>query len=82
MKTMMMILAALALTAAATGCVVARHGRHHHVYGPAVTIGAGHIHSDHCGHFHHGGHWYHSHGHRHVAGCGHVYRGGMWIVVD
>lgn len=82
MKKWMMLAILGVAGAAATGCIVARHGRHHHVYGPSVVIGAGHVHSDHCGHFYHGGHWYHSHGHRHVVGCGHVYRGGMWIVVD
>ena len=82
MKTLV-ILATLALAATATGgCLVARHGNHHHVYGPAVAIGVRHVHSDHCGHFYHGGSWYHSHGHRHVVGCGHVWRGGMWVVVD
>lgn len=73
----------LVLLAGATGgCIVARHGNHHHVYGPAVVIGAGHIHSDHCGHFQHRGAWYHSHGHRHGPGCGHHFRGGFWVVVD
>lgn len=79
----MMLAAILILAGAAAGCVVRTDGHgHHRIYGPAVVIGAGHVHSDHCGHFHHGGHWYHSHGHRHGPGCGHHWRGGMWIVVD
>ena len=51
----LMMLAGAALALAAGGCIVARHGNHHHVYGPAVAIRAGHVHSDHCGHFMHRG---------------------------
>lgn len=79
----MLIAAILLVGGAAAGCIVHGPGPgHHRVYGPAVVIGAAHVHSDHCGHFHYGGHWYHSHGHRHGPGCGHHFRGGMWIVVD
>jgi hypothetical protein len=79
----LMILAILAVaTAAAGGCIVEAHPHHHRVYGPAVVIGAGHVHSEMCGHFYYGGHWYYSSGHRHVVGCGHVWRDGMWVVVD
>ena len=83
MKTLMIVAAAL-LAAVTGGCVVHSHGpaHRHHVYGPAVVVGAGHVHSDHCGHYRHGDYWYHSHNHRHGHGCGHVYRGGFWVVVD
>ena len=80
----LMILATLAVITAFTagGCIIETHPHHHRVYGPAVVIGAGHVHSEVCGHFWYGGHWYYTEGHRHVVGCGHVWRGGMWVVVD
>ena len=78
-----MLFLALAILGAATGgCVVARHGNHHHVYGPAVAIETGHVHSEYCGHYHYHGSWYYTNGHRHGPGCGHAWQGGMWIVVD
>ena len=82
MKTV--TLATLILGGLAVGCVVYHdEPRHRHaVYGPAVVVETGHVHTDGCGHFHHGGSWYYAQGHRHGAGCGHVYRGGMWVVVD
>ncbi len=71
------------LAALGTGCVVYPHGlRHRHTaYGPAVEIGVGHVHSDYCGHYYHGGYWYYHSGHVHRPGCGHVHRGGIWLVV-
>ncbi len=77
-----LILAAAALVGLATGCVVHGHGPGyvHPVYGPAVSLDVAHVHSDHCGHFHHGGYWYHARGHRHGPGCGHVHRRGVWII--
>lgn len=66
----------------ASGCVAHGHGRHAHVRGPAVVIEAGHLHDDHCGHYHWRGSWHHSHGHRHHAHCGHHYRGGVWVRLD
>lgn len=81
MKTLM--LSTLTLAGLAGGCVVHDHGPYHHPhYGSAVVIESGHVHSDSCGHFRHGDHWYYAREHRHGPGCGHVYRGGMWIVVD
>jgi len=81
------ILAALALaavTAITSGCIVVAHPGpgYHHIYGPVVVVGPGHVHTEYCGHFWYGGHWYLAEGHRHCVGCGHVWRGGMWVVVD
>ncbi len=78
----LILAAALAVGAGAAGCHVHRTGRGHvhAVFGPAIILEAAHRHSDHCGHFFHGGHWYHSHGHAHRGGCGHHFRGGIWIV--
>jgi hypothetical protein len=72
MKTLMLMLMLVGVTAAG-GCIVA--GPH----GEVAVVAAGHVHSDYCGHYYHGGHWYYSHHHRHGPGCGHVYRGGVWV---
>jgi hypothetical protein len=64
-----------------TGCVVHDHGHGHvRVYGPPVVIGVGHVHTDSCGHYSHGGRWYHAAHHRHGPRCGHTFSGGIWIV--
>lgn len=74
-------LALLLVAATASGC--RRHVIvHEKKNGDIVVIERGHIHSDHCGHFFHGGHWRHHHGHVHRHGCGHHFRGGIWVVVD
>ncbi|HEX7898793.1 MAG TPA: hypothetical protein VF950_13600 [Planctomycetota bacterium] len=73
---MIKLLMLLALPLFAIGCVVHGHG-----HGPALSIEAGHVHSDHCGHYHYRGGWYHSR-HSHGPGCGHHYRGGMWVHID
>jgi hypothetical protein len=77
----MLRLLLLTLPLLAAGCVVHGHGPHAHVHGPVVSIEAGHIHDDACGHYYWGGRWYHAR-HAHGPGCGHHYRGGMWIHVD
>lgn len=67
--------------AAASGC--RRHVLvHEHGDRDVVVIERGHVHTDHCGHFFHRGHWRHHHGHVHRHGCGHHLRGGLWVVVD
>lgn len=63
----------------AAGCVV--HGRSGHIHGPALSIEAGHVHSDHCGHYSYRGNWHHSK-HVHGHGCGHHYRSGVWVHID
>ena len=78
----MLFVALAALAVATGGCVVAAHPAHHHVYGPAVVVETGHVHTEYCGHYHYNGAWYYANGHRHGPGCGHVWRGGMWVVVD
>ena len=79
MRSLALIL--LLVAATASGC--RRHVIvHEKANGDVVVIERGHIHSDHCGHYYHGGHWRFSSGHVHQHGCGHVHRGGMWIVVD
>jgi len=78
MRTFALLLLLVAATAA--GC--RRHVIIHEKDGDVVVIERGHIHSDHCGHFFHGGHWRYHNGHVHRAGCGHHFRGGIWVVVD
>ncbi len=74
---MRMLLLAVILACVGSGCVV-----HGHPHGPSrVVVASGHVHDDGCGHYHHGGHWYHAPGHRHGSGCGHHFRGGIWISV-
>lgn len=69
------------LALALTGCVVhARQAPAHHHAARAVVVPAGHVHSHRCGHYRHGGHWYHLAGHLHRRGCGHVFVGGVWVV--
>ncbi len=58
-----------------SGCVAHRH-RHAQV----VVIETGHAHSEHCGHYRHGKHWYHVKGHKHGHRCGHHFGGGVWII--
>ncbi len=70
---------ALAAILGMSGCIVHAHG---HPPGKVVVVEKGHVHTDHCGHYHHRGGWYHSAGHVHQAGCGHQFRGGIWVVVD
>jgi len=77
MKTMLTALLATLMGAGAIGCVVHGHGRHG---GVEVVIPAVHVHDAYCGHYHHGGRWYYSHGHRHGHGCGHVFIGGHWRI--
>jgi len=78
---MRILLAAAVLVGVGSGCVVHGRGGHHRVYGPSIQIEAGHVHSDHCGHYSHGSSWYVKHDHRHGPGCGHAHRGGVWVVV-
>lgn len=72
--------ALLALTL--SGCVV--HARpapvHQHHAARAVVVPRGHVHGHRCGHYRHGGRWYHLAGHVHRRGCGHVFVGGVWVV--
>lgn len=80
---MIKMLLFLALPFLAAGCVVHGHGRGRaHVHGPAIAIEAGHVHSEHCGHYHWNGGWYHRGGHVHGHGCGHHYKGGVWVHID
>ena len=60
-----------------SACVV-----HGHAHGPPIAVQVGHVHGDHCGHYHWKGGWYGQPGHRHHHGCGHHFRSGMWIAVD
>jgi hypothetical protein len=78
---MIKLLTIAALPLFAIGCVVHGHGRHGHIHGPAVSIEAGHVHSDHCGHYHWQGRWHHAR-HVHGHGCGHHYRSGVWVHID
>jgi hypothetical protein len=71
--------ALLAAALATSGCVVSAGLAI--PLGPPVVIAHGHAHSAHCGHYRHGGRWYHSQGHRHGKNCGHKLRGGVWILV-
>ena len=70
----MLILAIAIATVVLPGCLVS--GRHSAV---VAVIPASHVHSDECGHYSHGGTWYHDEGHRHCPGCGHAFVGGVWI---
>lgn len=77
------ILTLFVAAATSSGCRrhVVVHERHDHDP-DVVVIERGHVHTDHCGHFFHRGHWRHHHGHVHRHGCGHHFRGGLWVVVD
>lgn len=76
----MRLLLVVASVAALGGCRVVMTPGHIYVkpIHPVVVISAGHVHSDHCGHYYHRGSWHHYEGHRHARGCGHHYRGGRW----
>ena len=78
----MMRLLLLTLPLLAAGCVVHGHGRHGYVHGPSVSITAGHIHDDHCGHYYWRGNWHQHSSHVHGHDCGHIFRGGMWVYID
>lgn len=81
MKTPLM-LSALMIAGMAGGCIVVDdRPYHHHLYGPAVVVETGHVHSEFCGHYYYDGHWYYTRHHRHGPDCGHVYRGGIWIAL-
>ena len=72
------VLALLLLLAA--GC--RRHGVIHEPDGDVVVVERAHVHSHHCGHYYHRGHWRHVRNHIHGHGCGHVHRDGVWVFVD
>jgi hypothetical protein len=80
MRTAMLL---LVLASASTLGACRRHVVVHETpRGDVVVIERGHIHSHHCGHYFHRGHWYVAHGHVHAHGCGHVHRDGIWVVLD
>ena len=76
MRLMIAFLALIGFSAA--GCVVHPHPHH----GAVVVIPVGHVHSEHCGHYHYRGGWYYAEGHHHGPGCGHIHRDGVWVFVD
>ena len=77
---MMKLLALLLLALGAAGC--RRHVVVHEADGDVVVIERGHVHSHHCGHYFHRGHWRYARGHVHAHGCGHVHRDNVWVFVD
>lgn len=74
----------LPLAALATAFLLAGCTYHAHVPPrPAprvVVIAEGHHHTHRCGHYFHGGRWFHLRGHVHGRGCGHVHLGGIWRI--
>jgi len=61
------------------GAACAAH-YHGHAQARVVVIGAGHVHTVHCGHYLHHGRWYVVRGHIHGRGCGHVHLNGTWVL--
>ncbi|MBI2933269.1 MAG: hypothetical protein HYY16_16615 [Planctomycetes bacterium] len=47
-----------------------------------VVVSPDHVHDAQCGHYYHGGRWYHASKHLHGAGCGHRSLGGIWVPED
>ena len=47
--------------------------------GKIVVVEKGHSHTNHCGHYHHNGNWYHAKGHSHGKKCGHKKVHGKWV---
>ncbi len=76
-----LLLATLSAALLLVGCTYHAPAPVHRHAGPrVVVIAKGHHHTHRCGHYFHGGRWYHLRGHVHGRGCGHVHVGGIWRV--
>ena len=74
-----LVLAAVALTVALSGCARRTVIVLDRSPGRIVVVEKGHSHTAHCGHYHHNGNWYHEKGHSHGRKCGHKKVHGKWV---